>query len=156
MADVLELVVTRKLESANVLRGYHWRRWCRETQWWQALLRVAICDPVRLQAWNLIEKTELRKDHRGHYTRIFEQRKQERRRVTVLRYVKNRRQFVKDDDNLAFSVKPLNDALKRLGLIYDDHRKWMEQPLPEQLVSPDGIARTVVRIERLQEATHAA
>ena len=68
-------------------------------------------------------------------------------RLTVERQVPTRRHFIRDDDNLRFSVKPLCDALKRGGYIYDDSRKWLEHPTPTQSVSPDGQDWTIVTIE---------
>lgn len=156
MAEVLDLVITRRLESPNKMRGFHWRKRHRDTMYWEALIRVAAANPQLLQSWNLILETQTRKGRTGRYY-IQEHRKKERRRVTVTRYVKSKRAFIRDEENLHFCVKPLNDALKRLGLIFDDSRNWIEQPMPEQRVAPDGIERTVVRIERLaDERTHAA
>lgn len=153
MAEMLELVILRKLESPNKTRGYHWRSRHRETKVFEALLRCAIRHD--LNAWSLILRTETRKDKLGQW-RIFEERRQEKRRVTVIRQVKCRRQFIQDDDNLQFSAKPVNDALKRLGLVYEDKRKWMEQPPVLQEVSPDKIARTIIRIERISEEASSA
>jgi hypothetical protein len=68
-------------------------------------------------------------------------------RVEVERHVPSARNFIRDDDNLRFSVKPLLDALKRQGYIKNDSRKWLEQPTPTQHVSADGKDWTVVRIE---------
>lgn len=70
-----------------------------------------------------------------------------RRRVTVTRWVPTRRNFLLDRDNQHFVVKPLNDALKRLGWIKDDREIWLEQPIPTQEVSGDGRYWTIVEIE---------
>lgn len=152
---VLELVLPHKLESPNIVRGFHWRAWRRETRMWQMLVRTAAPSGT-IEAWSLILESIPKLDKRGHY-KFVEQRKKERRQVTVIREVASARRFIRDDDNLRFSTKPLNDALKRLGLVYDDNRHWMVQPDVEQRVSVDGKDRTIVRIQRLsQEATHAA
>lgn len=148
MSAVLELVLPKKLESPNKTRGHHWRIRARETKWWETLVRVAGAQIPDLKDWSVIVRTETRME-RGKW-RIVEERRKERRRVTVIRQVKNRQHFILDDDNLQFSAKPLNDALRRLGLVYDDRRTWMVQPMPLQEVSPDGVARTIVRIERLE------
>jgi hypothetical protein len=71
----------------------------------------------------------------------------QRRRVTFTRIVPSARNFIRDADNLMFSVKPALDSLKRLGLIYDDSMKWLEQPIPTQEVGKDWA--TVIQIEVL-------
>lgn len=149
---VLELVLPLKLQSPNKLRGFHWHTRHRETQVFQAAL--SIIGGVDLKTWSVVTGVEWRVDQRGHQ-KPYEIRRKERRRVTVIRQVATRRQFIRDDENLHFAVKPLNDALKRLGLLYDDSRTWLEQPPVEQQVSPDGQARTIVRLERT-EASDAA
>lgn len=148
-ADVLELVLPLKLQSPNKLRGFHWRSRHKETKVFQAALSVI--GGVDLKPWSVVTGVEWRTDARGH-KQPFEIRRKERRRVTVIRLVKSRRQFIRDDENLHFAVKPLNDALKRLGLLYDDSRTWLEQPPVEQQLSPDGLPKTIVRIERAEAA----
>jgi hypothetical protein len=156
MDDVLELIIPRKLSSPNMVRGYHWRAWRRETVEWQMLIRGA-STPAALNAWSVITGMERKLDKRGLF-KFKEIRRKERRRVTVIREVPNARHFIRDDDNLRFATKPLNDALKRLGLVYDDSRHWMIQPDVEQRISDDGEQRTIVCIARIQhqEGTHAA
>lgn len=150
MDEALELVITRRLESPNRMRGFHWRSRHRDTLYWESFIKIAAANPELLQRWNLITATETRKGRTGKYY-IYEIRRRERRRVTVTRLVPSARNFIRDEENLHFCVKPLNDALKRLGLIFDDSRNWIDQPMPTQAVAPDKIARTIVRIERLEE-----
>lgn len=71
-----------------------------------------------------------------------------RMRVTIERQVPSGHNFIRDDDNMRFSVKPLLDALKRQGYIKNDSRKWLDHPTPTQVVSADGRDWTIVRIER--------
>lgn len=150
---VLEIVIPVKLESPNRLRHAHRSTRNRETKIWQAALSVI--GGYNVKAWSVVDGVEWRTDGRGH-KQPFELRRKERRRVTVIRQVATRRQFIRDDENLHYTLKPVNDALKRLGLLYDDSRTWLEQPPVEQQVSPDGVARTIVRIERVsQEVAHA-
>ena len=146
-----------RLKSANAHARRHWKQWYRETHTWQALIVVAACRVGNAHGWSLIESVEMQRDTKGHFKPV-EIRRPERRRVSVIRVVKYRHHFISDDDNLKFALKPLLDALKRLGYLYDDKREWLDQPaLPEQQVATDGICRTIVRIERLnQESTHAA
>jgi len=72
----------------------------------------------------------------------------ERRRVGVVRYVPSSRNFIRDDDNLAACGKHLQDAMKRVRLIHDDSRTWLERVPTEQCLSPDGCFYTVVTLDR--------
>jgi hypothetical protein len=148
---VLELVIPKKLESPNATRGYHWRRRHRDTLRWEALVCLVGVHTPTFSQWNLITGARSRL-WRGR-VQVLTVRRRERRRVTIIRQVASRRHFIRDDDNLQFSAKPLNDALKRLGLVYDDTRTWMVQPLPTQQVSPNGVAWTIVRIEPIDANT---
>jgi len=71
---------------------------------------------------------------------VSAKRRAPRQRYTVLvrREVPSVRNFCRDDDNLRFVTKPINDALKNLGFIYEDRREWLTQPMPLQAVSADG------------------
>lgn len=151
MSLVLELVVPRRLESPNRLRGFHWRRRHQDTKQWEYLVLAAAQRREALKPWSLIS-FELRKDERGLF-QSHEVRRQERRRVVVEVEVKSRAHLIQDDDNLRFSVKPVNDALKRLGLIYDDSRDWLDQPMPVQRLAADKQPKTIIRIERLEAAS---
>lgn len=151
---VLELVMPRRLASPNLNLWKHWSHKLRETNHWLAALHLACIQVPRWQEWLVIDRIEMRKDDRGLFQPV-EIRRQERRRATVIRQVKFAGHFIRDDDNLRFAVKPLNDALKRIGLLYDDSRDWLEQPMPLQEVSRDRLARTIVRIERLSEEASA-
>lgn len=144
---ILELVLPLKLQSPNRLRGFHWKSRHRETKVFQAAL--SIIGGVDLKPWSVVTGVEWRLDGRG-LKKPYEIRRKERRRVTVIRQVATRRQFIRDDENLHFAVKPLNDALKRLGLLYDDSRTWLEQPPVEQQLSPDGQPYTIIRLERVE------
>lgn len=146
----------RRLKAPNQTFWAHWMAKYREVQAWQGALAMALATqaPGWHTTWNVITGVESRKDERGHFQHR-EIRRAERRRVTVIRQVRQRSHFIRDDDNLRFAVKPLNDALTRAGLLYDDSREWLEQGMPVQEVSPDRQVRTIVRIERV-EGTHAA
>lgn len=131
MSPNLDLTIERELKSPNRWNGAHWRVKHRESQDWEVALWAAIgahsgVGSVRKPSERLLE---------------------ERRRVVVVRQVPSLRNFIRDDDNLRFATKPLNDALKRLGLIRDDSRKWLEQTLPTQEVSTDGKYYTRILIE---------
>lgn len=151
MSNLLELVMPGRLKSANAHARRHWTYWHRETHLWEALINVALCHVPDGRAWSVVDRIEMELDERGHLQPV-EIRRIERRRVSVIRVVANKRHFCTDDDNLKFSLKPLLDALKRVALITDDKREWLEQPaLPEQQVAEDRIAKTIVRIERISQ-----
>lgn len=148
-ADVLELVIPLKLKSANVHARRHWSYWHRETHMWQGWINIALCRVRAGKRWNLIDGVDMVRDKRGHL-QPRERRRQEVRRVTVTRTVTTASHLITDDDNLKFSLKPLLDALKRAGLIYDDSRDWLEQPsLPEQRVDKTIEPTTIIRLERV-------
>jgi Holliday junction resolvase RusA-like endonuclease len=121
----LELRIPRRLESPNQSRGGHWRVRHRITRAWEEEIALA----AKLAgSW----------PPDGHTSR---------RRVTIERHVPSRRNFVRDADNLRFSVKPVLDSLTRLGFIRNDSRVWLDHPEPTQHVSADGSDYTVIRIE---------
>lgn len=126
--DGVQIEIALNLESPNKTRGAHWTVKHRQTKRWEAALAGALGQ---------------------RHLRALEQRPgiKEARVVRVERLVPSRRNFLKDDDNLAFSVKPLNDALTRLGLLADDSRAWLDQEI-RQGVSPDGRYWTILSIGR--------
>jgi Holliday junction resolvase RusA-like endonuclease len=132
----LELLVPRELKSPNRWQGRHWRYKYRETQEWEKCIGYTAMAAMRvkgLQGALLVL---------GAFPW---QTCQTRRRVTVTRYAPSRRRFIRDDDNLRFAVKPVLDALKRLKLIRDDHRKWLDLPVPIQEVDEQlGFATKIV------------
>ena len=128
--------VARRLLSPNTWQGCHWRQKHRETTAWEKALRGAL---------------SLSSDARAVWTQLaavqqLPRARWERRRVFVTRMIPSGRFFIKDEDNLRFSTKPLNDALKRLGLICQDSHAWLEQPTPTQMVSPDGMDWTLITV----------
>lgn len=136
----LTLRIPRELRSPNAWLWKHWRIKQREREAWEKDIAIALLTAdgrknvfAILQAMNAIPETK----------RVCA----ERRRVTVTRIVPSARRFIRDEDNLRFSVKPVNDALKRLGLIKDDNRKWLEQPMPVQQVGAS--VETIIEIERV-------
>lgn len=76
-----------------------------------------------------------------------------RMRVTVTRLVPKSRNFIRDGDNRRACTKPLNDALQDLGLLFEDSERWLEQPMPDQAISPDGFDWTVVTLEPAESTT---
>lgn len=140
----MTLKIPRRLESPNTWNGRHWRVKHQISQVWEQAVwaedaRKANARGVVavLSRMNAIPALKRNPESIG------------RVRVTVERQVASERNFIRDDDNLRFAVKPLLDALRRLGHIRDDSRKWLEHPTPTQSVSPDGKDYTIVTIEPL-------
>lgn len=129
---MIDLTIDRELLSPNKWQGRHWSFKSRDTKDWEMLLMCACVKRDRRFMF-----------HRDPLVGF-------RRRVTVTRMVPGKRNYIRDDDNLRFAVKPLNDALKRLGLIYDDSRRYLEQTLPTQEVSTDGKYYTRILIEEIK------
>ena len=130
----MTLTIPRRLESPNVFQGRHWRVKHRISQEWEDEIRGAILT---------------RRTLRSFYAALSFKPKA-KMRVTVERHVPSMRNFIRDDDNLRFAVKPLLDALKRQGYIKNDSRKWLEHPTPTQHVSADGKDYTVITIQAVR------
>lgn len=128
----LELRIPRRLESPNIWNGRHWRVKHRITQEWEK----EICCAARFSSRAAL----------AHWQTHGHAAAERKARIEVERHVPSGRNFIRDDDNLRFSVKPLLDALKRQGYIRNDSRMWLEHPTPTQHVSADGKDWTVIRI----------
>lgn len=138
---VLELRIPRRLDSPNTWNGRHWRVKHRLSQEWFNELGGALYEFIVAQRRPIQDITDdIMKLQGGSIAT-------KRLRVTVERHVPSGRNFIRDDDNLRFAVKPLLDALKRQGYIKNDSRKWLEHPTPTQHVSADGKDYTIIRIE---------
>lgn len=138
----LDITVNRELKSPNVWQGRHWRVKHRETVAWETEIAVEMLTENNRSS--LIAILYLMNSFKPK--RVCD----EKRRVAVVRGVPSLRNFIRDDDNLRFSVKPLLDALKRLGLIHDDSRKWLDHETPTQEVSSDGKYFTRIHIGAVQ------
>ncbi len=134
----IDLTIPRELKSPNRWNGAHWRVKHRESQDWERDIFYEIASQQRV------------KGILGALLVLGAfpwQSCQEKRIVTMTRFVPSKRNFIKDDDNLRFATKPVNDALKRLQLIREDSRKWLEQATPTQEVSTDGKYYTRIQIQ---------
>jgi hypothetical protein len=135
----IELRIQRKLRSPNEYLGMHWREKARERKAWQGHIANALVTALGVAGARCVLGPEAPlAGCRGEC--------RDRRRVEVIRFAPGRRNFIRDDDNLRFSVKPVLDALKHLALIRDDHRKWIDLPTPTQEVSHDGTFWTWVSV----------
>lgn len=130
---MITLRIPRELKSPNAWLWRHWRVKQRERNDWEKAI-----------AWALVGVTATREG------RAFVYGAMTRRKVTVERVVPSKRNFIRDADNTMFSVKLLNDALKKCGLLFDDSREWLEQPMPTQVVGPDF--ETVIVIEKAEQS----
>lgn len=142
---MLELRIPRRLESPNTWNGRHWRVKHRISQEWEHEIGGAYYQQI----------AKAPNDFMVALGCVMGPRKWEgivvgRQRVEIERHVPSMRNFIRDDDNLRFAVKPLLDALKRQGYIRNDSRKWLDHPTPTQHVSADGKDWTVVRIGKAE------
>ena len=103
--NILLLEVWRECESRNAYNrpSGHWLLHSHKKAW-----EKAINDALMMVKAN------------GHFPTAFIGKCEEKRSVHIIAY----RQRLIDPDNV--SIKALMDALKRLGLIYDDSAKWVE------------------------------
>lgn len=143
----LSLRIGRELLSPNVWNGRHWRVKHRISQEWERDIAYAVLDEFGRHGGGvglMSALTALSGPRRvtGYIA--------PKMRVSVRREVPSGRNFIRDDDNLRFCVKPLLDALKRQGYIRNDSRKWIELPTPEQAISTDGGYWTVITIEPVE------
>lgn len=149
----MTLTVPRLLASPNTWNGRHWRVKHRISQDWEHAIGAAMCDAM------LAKGQPSGLDILGAFVgprKWLGAVADRKMRVAVERQVPSGRNFIRDDDNLRFSVKPLLDALKRLGYIKNDSRNWLDLPTPTQSVSRDGKHYTVITIEPYQgDAIHA-
>jgi hypothetical protein len=132
----LVLRIPRRLDSPNVWQGRHWRVKHEISQEWQRGIGDAVYAAIGY-------KEALMCSIGPRRLGVV----MPKMRVTVERHVPSGRNFIRDDDNLRFCVKPLLDALKRQGYIKNDSRKWLEHPTPTQHVSADGKDWTVITIQ---------
>lgn len=65
----------------------------------------------------------------------------QKRKVSIIEY----RKRMLDKDNLYGGVKPLVDAIKRLGLVVDDNEAWCE--LVVEQARALGVPQTVIKVE---------
>lgn len=145
----LTLRVNRELVSPNRWNGRHWRVKHRISQDWEYAIGAALLDLVRTTGVHVSFDMVLAGLSGPKWA--IGQVQSKPMRVSITREVPSGRNFIRDDDNLRFCVKPLLDALKRQGYIKNDSRKWIELPRPEQRISTDGQYWTEIRLEPVEE-----
>ena len=140
----MRLEIPRVLDSPNIWQGRHWRVKHRLSQDWEDAIGRAFYVQIAGAPRDLLTALGCAVGPKTWEGIIVG-----RMRLRVERHVPSRRQFIRDDDNLRFAVKPLLDALKRQGYIRDDSRKWLTHDTPTQHVGP---AMTVIELEPDAEA----
>lgn len=146
--DAIEVRIQRELVNDNAgNRNRHWSAKHRRRRMWQAALTNAIIDGLGLQrALQLLTPESGLLGARGPREAV-------RRRLSITRVVPSARNFVRDEfENLPWCAKELRDAVKNVGLIYDDSSKWTDTMI-RQAVSEDGQFWTIVRIEPAETVT---
>ncbi len=140
----VEFRIQRLLVSPNDYMGQHFGAKTseyKERKAWQHDLSLALIDALGHQRVSrLLIPNEIVPGCRGERPNV-------RRSVEVIRYVPSARNFLKDDDNLRFSVKPVLDALKHMGLLFDDRREWAAVGEPKQEISHDKTAWTWIVLD---------
>lgn len=142
---MLTLKMQRRLESPNTWNGRHWRVKHRISQEWEKEIGGAYYQQIAGAPKDFFVALGCAVGPKKWEGIIVG-----RQRVEIERHVPSMRNFIRDDDNLRFAVKPLLDALKRQGYIRNDSRKWLDHPTPTQHVSEDGKDWTIVKIEALK------
>lgn len=132
------LSLPRNLKSPNANAGRHWSARHANTKAWETLIKLTIGDALGASTIS---------GYSAPVEALGLSRPTGKVRVHVERRVPSYRNFVQDSDNLRFTTKPLNDALKRLGFLKDDSDKFLEQQAPSQVISADRLHWTVITIE---------
>ncbi len=123
-------VIAAKLESPNRFRA-HWSLQNGSRAKWEKAMQVVVAQALGVAAWSSV--LEL-----GRQPACTE-----KMTLQIVRLVPSSREFIRDDDNLAFSRKGSTDSMKRVGLLKDDRREWLEAQQIYQDVAPKGQALTV-------------
>lgn len=130
VGDAWLFVIAEKLQSPNKTMA-SWMLQQSARKKWQSRIEPAIAQALGAASFNWL--TQL-----GRQPRCAE-----KMTLQIVRLVASSREFIKDDDNLAFSRKQASDAMKHLGLLKDDRREWLDALPIYQDVAPHGRALTV-------------
>jgi hypothetical protein len=130
-----------ELRSPNATIWRPWTGLAADRAKWERLLRGELREWQAMR--NLIGFTQDEARAGPHVTEHSELRA-----LTVTRYVPSRAHFMRDERNLQFSIKGLEDALVRVGLLVDDRREWLRCAPVTQHLCPTGAFVTVVLLQR--------
>lgn len=166
---VARFTIGRELASPNKTLWKNWRIKSHDRQVWGTAIFNAIVIYLEAngQALSVLDRQVIANravpvDVGGkRIMRRLHRAPQQRCEVRIIREVPKKANFIKDERNLWFSAKHLEDALVAHCVIYDDSREWVTSPLPIQRVSEDGQYRTIVDVTpwaepRLSGRSHAA
>ena len=123
-------VIAEKLQSPNKTMA-SWMLQQNARKKWQKLLEPAIAKAAGAASFNWLQQL-------GRAPACAEKMV-----LQIVRLVPSTREFIKDDDNLAFSRKQSTDAMKHLRLVKDDRREWLDALPIYQDVASNGRALTV-------------
>lgn len=133
----IEIRLPHRLESPNKLLHAHWRERTKDKHQWQARLITVISDAAGVSGVAALDRPA---------AALGLPLVRDRRRLTFERLVPSSRNFIRDRENLVYSVKALCDQVCRMGFIRDDSMKWIDLDVTQR-VSEDGRDWTVIRID---------
>jgi hypothetical protein len=136
-------VAAMKLESPNKLRS-NWRVATADRARWEKQLKSCVLNALGVASWEWLKELS-----RQPVTTA-------KMALQVVRFVPSTRQFIRDDDNLGSSRKGATDAMKRIGLLKDDRREWLEAFPLYQETAPNGVALTVFFLWPTSPSTQAS
>jgi hypothetical protein len=135
------LRLPRELKTPNRTIWRDWRTLASDRNGWERLIEMT------LRTWRaLLDNTTWSPLERATWPHVVGHR--EHRRMTIRRLLPSRANFTRDDRNLQFAPKGLEDALVRQRLLAGDSDDWLTSAPVTQHVSPDGQFYTVVLLER--------
>jgi hypothetical protein len=130
IGDTWVFVMGRKLDTPNKYKA-HWSLQQSDRAQWERQLQACILKALGVASWEWLKHL-----HQVPATT-------QKMTLQIIRLVKSTREFIRDDENLAFSRKGSTDAMKRCGLLKDDRREWLEALPIYQDVAPNGHPLTV-------------
>lgn len=130
VGEAWALVIAEKLTSPNAWKA-SWMLQQAQRKKWEKLLKPAILQALGVASWEWLGQLGRTPETHCKVT------------MQIVRLVPSSREFIRDDDNLAFSRKQVTDALKRLGLLKEDRREWLDSQSIYQDVAPNGRPLTV-------------
>jgi len=158
---VLEFRIARRLDSPNLWRRHHMSGHKLMSWWTQAfeqaiaLHRGHLSMAAHALEWPDDVLDPLRPFRGVKLEKLREIPRELRRRVQLIRQVPSARNFLRDDDDLTYTAKPVHDALKNAGIIADDGRAYLETEIPRQVVGL-GDWTTVIVLPALEGYTRPA
>lgn len=123
-------VIAQKLETPNKIMA-HWSLQKSVRDKWQRQFEAAILKTLGVASWKYLAQL-------GRLPACAEPMQ-----MQIVRLVKSTAEFIRDGDNLSFSRKGAQDAIKKCGLVHDDKMSKLTVHPTKQEVAPNGHALTV-------------